>query len=98
MLGRHSRELGLFSLETAVHKMTGLTAARFGLADRGVLREGAPADLVLLDADTVIDRATFAMPMTPSAGIHRVWTNGAPVWRDGRATGLRPGQVLHRTP
>lgn len=98
VLGLHCREMGLFSLETAVHKMTGLTAAKFGLADRGVLREGAPADLVLLDANSVIDRATFAQPTTPSTGIHRVWTNGLPVWRDGRATGLRPGQVLRRTP
>lgn len=98
VLGLHCRELGLFSLETAVHKMTGLTAAKFGLADRGVLREGAFADLVLLDARSVIDRATFAEPTIPATGIHRVWTNGLPVWREGRATGQRPGQVLRRTP
>ncbi|OWT71557.1 MULTISPECIES: amidohydrolase family protein [unclassified Achromobacter] len=98
VLGHYVRGLGLFALEKAIHKMTGLTAARFGLADRGVLREGAPADLVLLDAGRVEDRATFAQPVAAAAGIHTVWTNGQAVWRDGRATGARPGQVLRRTP
>ncbi|MFC4278365.1 N-acyl-D-amino-acid deacylase family protein [Achromobacter aloeverae] len=98
VLGHYSRGLGLFALEKAVHKMTGLTAARFGLAGRGVLRVGAPADVVLLDAGRVEDRATFAQPLMPSVGIHTVWTNGQAVWRDGRATGARPGQVLRRTP
>ncbi len=98
VLGHYVRGLGLFALEKAVHKMTGLTAARFGLAGRGVLREGAPADMVLLDAGRVEDRATFAQPIAPSVGIQTVWTNGQAVWRDGRATGARPGQVLRRTP
>ena len=84
VLGHYARGLGLFPLEKAIHKMTGLTAARFGLADRGVLREGAHADLVLLDAGQVADRATFAQPIAPSAGIVSVWTNGRPVWRDAR--------------
>ena len=96
VLGHYARGLGLFPLEKAIHKMTGLTAARFGLADRGVLREGAHADLVLLDAGQVADRATFAQPIAPSAGIVSVWTNGRPVWRDGKTTGERPGQVLRR--
>ncbi|ALM84467.1 amidohydrolase family protein [Bordetella sp. N] len=98
VLGHYGRGLGLFALEKAVHKMTGLTAARFGLADRGVLREGAPADLVLLDAGQVEDRATFAQPVAASVGILGVWTNGQAVWREGAATGARPGQVLRRTP
>lgn len=97
VLGHHSRTLGLFPLEAAIHKMTGLTATQFGLADRGVLREGAYADVVLFDAQRVIDRATFDEPTRPAEGIHTVWTNGAPVWRDGRPTGNRPGQVLRRT-
>ncbi|MBR8656894.1 D-aminoacylase [Achromobacter sp. Marseille-Q0513] len=96
VLGHYARGLGLFPLEKAIHKMTGLTAARFGLADRGVLREGAHADLVLLDAGQVADRATFAQPIAPSAGIVSVWTNGRPVWQDGKTTGERPGQVLRR--
>lgn len=96
VLGHYARGLGLFTLEKAVHKMTGLTAARFGLADRGVLREGAYADLVLLDALRVEDRATFAHPVAPAAGIDAVWTNGRPVWQDGKTTGERPGKVLRR--
>ena len=92
VLGHYARGLGLFPLEKAIHKMTGLTAARFGLADRGVLREGAHADLVLLDAGQVADRATFAQPIAPSAGIVSVWTNGRPVWRDGKTTASGRGR------
>ncbi|MFJ1301929.1 amidohydrolase family protein [Pseudomonadota bacterium AL_CKDN230030165-1A_HGKHYDSX7] len=96
VLGHYARGMGLFPLEKAIHKMTGLTADRFGLADRGHIREGAWADLVLLDAATVADRATFAQPVQPASGIVQVWTNGVAVWREGRATGERPGQVLRR--
>lgn len=98
VLGHHSRKLGLFPLETAIHKMTGLTASQFGLANRGVLRESAHADLVLLDANRIIDCATFDEPTRPAIGIHTVWTNGIPVWQGGRPTGNRPGQVLRRVP
>lgn len=96
VLGHYARGQGLFPLEKAIHKMTGLTAARFGLKDRGVVREGAWADLVLLDAESITDRATFAQPVQPAAGIVSVWTNGVAVWRDGQSTGQRPGQVLRR--
>ncbi len=96
VLGHYSRELGLFALEEAVRRMTGLTAARFGLKDRGVLAPGAHADLVLFDPDTVIDRADFADSTRPADGILGVWVNGEPVWRDGAATGARPGRVLKR--
>jgi len=96
VLGHYSRELGLFPLETAVHKMTGLTAATFGLADRGVVREGAYADLTVFDAGTVGEGATFARPVQPARGIELVIVNGAIAWRDGRATGARPGRVLRR--
>jgi len=98
VLGHHSRTLGLFPLETAVHKMTGLTASQFGLENRGVLREGAHADIVLLDANRIIDCATFDEPTRPAIGIHTVWTNGVPVWKNGRATGNRSGHVLRRVP
>ena len=98
VLGHHSRSLKLFSFETAVHKMTGLTASRFGLENRGVVREGAHADVVLLNAETVMDRATFKEPTRPAVGIHTVWTNGIAVWESGRTTGNRPGQVLRRDP
>ena len=96
VLGHYSRLLGLFSLETAVHKMTGLTAKNFGLKDRGVLKEGAYADLTLFDADTVDEAATYEVPIAASHGIDVVIVNGRVVWRDGRSSGARPGRVLAR--
>ncbi len=97
VLGHYARDLGLFSLETAVHKMTGLPAARFGLADRGVIRAGAHADLVVFDPDTVIDRASYDDPTVAAAGIETVMVNGRTVWQGARATGEHPGLVLERT-
>jgi N-acyl-D-amino-acid deacylase len=96
VLGHYGRVLGLFPLETAVHKMTGLTAKNFGLKDRGIVREGAYADLTLFDADTVDEAATYEAPITPSRGIEAVIVNGTIVWRGGRPTGARPGRVLAR--
>jgi N-acyl-D-amino-acid deacylase len=94
----HYRRLGLFSLEDAVHKMTGLPAATFGLADRGAVKEGFAADLVLFDEAAVGDAATFETPIAPAKGIETVIVNGQTVWHEGRPTGARPGQVLTRTP
>jgi N-acyl-D-amino-acid deacylase len=96
VLGHYGRALGLFPLETAVHKMTGLTAKNFGLKDRGVLKEGAYADLALFDAETVDEAATYEAPIAPARGIEAVIVNGAVVWRGGRPTGTRPGRVLAR--
>ena len=96
VLGHYSRELKLFPLETAVYKMTGLTANKFGLKDRGVLRAGAYADITLFNADTVIDAADFAHSTLPARGIGTVIVNGAIVWRDSKPTGARPGRVLLR--
>jgi N-acyl-D-amino-acid deacylase len=93
----HYRRLGLFSLEEAVHKMTGLTARTFGLAERGAVKEGFAADLVLFDDASVDDAASFEKPVAPAKGIDTVIVNGEPVWREGRPTGARPGQVLTRT-
>lgn len=98
VLGHYGRLLGLFPLETAVYKMTGLTAKNFGLKDRGVLKEGAFADLTLFDADAVDEAATYAEPIASARGIDMVIVNGAIVWRDGRSTGARPGRVLAREP
>ena len=97
VLGYYSRHLGLFDLETAVHKMTGRTAQLFGIVDRGVIRQGAFADLVLFDPHTVIDLATFEQPTIPSQGIEQVWTNGQLVYRgaDG-LTGATPGRLIRR--
>jgi N-acyl-D-amino-acid deacylase len=94
----HYRRLGLFSLEEAVHKMTGLSARTFGLADRGAVKEGFAADLVLFDDASVDEAASFEKPVAPAKGIDTVIVNGEPVWREGRPTGARPGQVLTRTP
>jgi len=96
VLGRYGRLLGLFPLEAAVHKMTGLTAKNFGLKDRGVVKEGAYADLTLFDADTVDEAATYAAPIAAARGIDVVIVNGAIVWRGSRPTGARPGRVLAR--
>ncbi|MDH5541098.1 MAG: D-aminoacylase, partial [Rhizobacter sp.] len=96
VLGHYSRQLKLFPLETAVWKMTGLTARNFGLAGRGTLAEGQAADLVVFDAENVIDTATYEDPMRAAIGIEAVLVNGVPVWRQGSKTGARPGQVLRR--
>ena len=96
VLGHYCREIGLFDLETAVRKMTGLSAARFGLKGRGIVAEGAYADLAVFDPATVIDRASFAEPTLPAAGIAHVFVNGRPVWSEGRPSGERPGRALRR--
>ena len=96
VLGHYSRGLNLFSLETAVYKMTGLTAKTFGLRDRGVLREGAFADITIFDAGEVDEAATFARPIQPAKGIDSVLVNGKVVWTGGKSTGERPGEVLRR--
>ena len=98
VLGHYSRDEGLFPLEQAVRRMTVLPARVFGLADRGALREGAFADLVLLDPDAVIDRASFESPKRHAAGIREVIVNGDPVWHDNTWTGGRPGRILKRVP
>ncbi|RPI42037.1 MAG: D-aminoacylase [Betaproteobacteria bacterium] len=96
VLGHYARDLALFPLEIAVHKMTGLTATRFGLKDRGVLRPGAYADLTLFDPETVIDAATFDDPVRPARGIDTVIVNGRTVWANGAPTSARPGRILAR--
>ena len=97
VLGHYARGLNLFPLETAVYKMTGLTAKTFGLKDRGVLKKGACADMVAFDAATVDEAASFAKPIQPAKGIDSVIVNGSIVWRSGKPTGARPGRVLRRT-
>ena len=98
VLGHYARDLKLFPLETAVHKMTGLTARTFGLAGRGVLKAGFAADIVLFDENDIDEGGTFARPIQPAKGIDTVIVNGAAVWRGGKPSGARPGQVLARSP
>ena len=97
VLGHYARELGLFSMEMAVHKMTGRTAEVFGLVDRGVIRAGAYADLVIFDPERVQDRATFESPTLPAQGILRTWVNGEQCYVQGEDfKGPAAGRLLTR--
>ena len=96
VLGRYARELGVLSLEQAVHRMTGFPARKFRLRDRGELREGAIADLVVFDPARVLDRGTYEDPQQPPVGIAHVFVNGVPVVEDGKPTPDRPGRTLRR--
>jgi N-acyl-D-amino-acid deacylase len=97
VLGHYARDLKLFSLEEAVRKMTGHTASVFGMVDRGMIREGAYADLVLFDPNTVRDVSTYDAPTRPSEGILETWINGqsAYVFKEG-ATATRAGRLVTR--
>jgi dihydroorotase/N-acyl-D-amino-acid deacylase len=95
VLGEYARERRLFPLETAVHKMTGMPAARLRLADRGLVRPGLAADLTLFDPATVKDEATFADPHRYPTGIPWVVVNGAVVVDGGRFRAAGTGRVLH---
>ncbi|HTD95339.1 MAG TPA: D-aminoacylase [Edaphobacter sp.] len=96
VLGRYSREEKLFPLPEAIHKMTGMPAQRFGLAERGLIREGYFADLVLFNPEKIIDTATFSDPVQPSKGIEGVWVNGVLSYTDQGATHDRGGRFLRR--
>jgi N-acyl-D-amino-acid deacylase len=97
VLGHYVRERRVMDLATAIHKSSGLAADHMGFTERGVIRPGMYADLVLFDPGTVIDRATPEEPHAPSVGIQRVWVNGEAVYEDGRTTENRPGRVLRRS-
>ena len=96
VLGRFVRESKWFSIEEAVRKMSAMPAARLRLKDRGLIKKGMKADLVIFDAKTVIDKATFAEPQTFSEGIRSVFVNGVRVLSDGKITGVTPGSILRR--
>jgi dihydroorotase/N-acyl-D-amino-acid deacylase len=94
LLGHYVRDRGVLSLEAAVAKLTSVPAARLGAPGRGVLREGAFADVAVLDPATVADTATDAAPASHPTGIDHVIVNGVPAILGGRETGARPGRVL----
>ncbi len=94
ILRKYVREEHKLTLEDAVRKFTSLPAARVRLADRGLIKQGLWADLVIFDPATVADRATFESPNQLSSGMQWVLVNGVPVIEDGRMTGARPGRVL----
>jgi len=96
VLGRYCREERLVSLPEAVRKMTGLPAQRFGLTGRGFIREGYSADLVLFDADKIIDTATFSDPGRAAVGIAGVWVNGVLSYTSEGTTGNRAGRFIER--
>lgn len=96
VLGRYCREEKLLSIPEAVHKMTGMPAQRFGLTQRGLIREGDYADLVLFDPKKVIDTATFEDPIRPASGIERVWVNGCLSYTRAGSTQQRNGRFVPR--
>jgi N-acyl-D-amino-acid deacylase len=96
VLGHYARDLNLMSLETAVHKMTGLPAATFALRDRGLIAIGMKADITVFDPETIIDRATYDAPARMAAGIEHVFVNGTLAWTEQAETPTRSGRFLRR--
>lgn len=97
VLGRYVREMKVIPLEEAIRKMTSLPASILGLKDRGTIKEGMWADLVIFDPATVADRATFEDPFQYPVGISTVLVNGTVVLDEGQHTNARPGKILKRT-
>jgi dihydroorotase/N-acyl-D-amino-acid deacylase len=95
-LGRYVREQGVMSLEEAVRKMTSAVATRLSLHDRGMLRPGMFADVVVFDPATILDRATYERPHQLSDGVRHLLVNGVAVVSDGRHTGATPGRAVRR--
>ncbi len=96
ILGKYVRNDGTIGLEFAIRKMTSLAAERFGIQDRGILRPGAFADVVIFDQNRVIDNATYEEPTKLASGISYVMVNGQFVIDDGKLTGARPGRAIRR--
>jgi dihydroorotase/N-acyl-D-amino-acid deacylase len=94
VLGTYVRRDSVLALEDAVRRMTGATAQSLGLRDRGLLREGMRADVVVFDPAAVADLGTYERPHRLARGVSRVWVNGVAVWRDGAHTGATPGRVV----
>jgi N-acyl-D-amino-acid deacylase len=88
------REKYWLTLPEAIRKMTSLPAQRLDWKDRGIIREGAFADLVLFNPNTVIDHSTYTNPTALSTGIEKVFVNGILVWDSGKATGSKPGSII----
>ncbi|RMD53786.1 MAG: D-aminoacylase, partial [Nitrospirae bacterium] len=96
VIGKYAREEGVLSLQEAVYKMTGLTAELFGIKHRGVIKKGNYADIVIFDADKIIDRAEYKAPFKRPEGIYFVFVNGSPTLYEGELTGLKPGRIIKR--
>lgn len=96
IIARYVRELEVLSMEEAIHKMSGLPAQRLGLDNRGVLKEGAIADLAVIQLDSLQDHATFEDPHQYATGVLHVFVSGEAVLMDGEVTGNKPGKVLRK--
>jgi dihydroorotase/N-acyl-D-amino-acid deacylase len=94
VLGRYVRDQGALPLEDAIRKMTSAVADRLGLRDRGLLREGMAADVVVFDPATIRDHSTYDDPHRLSTGVRDVWVNGVRVLRDAAHTGATPGRLV----
>ena len=95
LLGRYVRDEGVIPLQEAVRRLTGLPAANLGIVERGLLRPGYFADVVVFDPARIADHATFEDPHRYATGVVHVWVNGAAVVADGAHTGALPGRVVH---
>ena len=96
VLGHYVRDTRLLSLTEGIHRMTGMPARKFGLVDRGFIKQGFFADLVIFDPARIVDTATYADPRRYPKGLSHVIVNGITVVREGRHTGARPGRALRR--
>lgn len=96
ILGRYVREKNVLPLEEAIHRMTGLAAEVYGLRERGMIREGFAADLVLFDPEYIADHADYSNPLERNEGIEKVWINGVLAVEQGRVTGHKGGKVLRK--
>ena len=94
ILGKYVREEKILTLEEAIRKMSSAVAQRLHVQDRGLLREGMCADVVIFDPDTIGDRATYDDPHQISEGIRDVWVNGSRVLAKGSHTGATPGEIV----
>jgi N-acyl-D-amino-acid deacylase len=94
LLGHYVRDENVMPLEEAIHRLSGLPATNLGLANRGFLREGMFADVVVFDPATIADRATFEKPHQYAVGVRDVFVNGVQVLKDGEHTGAKPGRAL----
>jgi dihydroorotase/N-acyl-D-amino-acid deacylase len=94
ILGKYVREENVLPLEEAIRKMSSAVAQRLGIRQRGLLREGFYADVVIFDPATIGDRASFADPHQLSVGVRDVWVNGVRVLRKGEHTNARPGRMV----
>ena len=98
VLGHYARDEKVLTLEEAVYKMTGLPARKLRLSDRGLVKTGSKADLVVFDPETVADCATYTDPYHYPTGISHVLCNGREVISEGKHTGARPGQIIRSQP